>query len=357
MSSKPILSIVCQFPGQGSQEVGMLKAPIEQYGESSCRDRVQALNQLVPQLPLWSLMTQGPISDLTLTHCAQPAILLTSSLYWGWWNQLALPLMNELLGEWFEINVNAVLGHSLGEYSALCAASAMSWEEAIVLTHQRGLAMQQASPVGEGSMWAILKLPLEVIEQGLAALNRLGHELTIANYNTDQQHVLAGKKSAIAPFQAWVKEHFSGPWRCLELPVSAPFHSPLMTPAKKLLAPTLESTTFHQPLLGYVANVDGQYYPPEQCTVQHLKCKLTDQLAGPVKWYQGLQHLYRQRPFHLLVEMGHGQILTGLAQKILPPSVLKIPLQEWMGTDLTALKTKISGLRERLLAHGNSSSL
>lgn len=217
--------------------------------------------------------------------------------------------------------------------------------------------MQQASPVGEGSMWAVLKLPLDVIEKGLTAIRIIGHELSIANYNTDQQHVLAGKKSAIAPFQAWVKEHFTGPWRCVELPVSAPFHSPLMAPAKKLLAPALASTTFYYPSLGYVANIDGEYYPPEQCTPERLKCKLLEQLAGPVLWYQGLQQLYQQQSFHLLVEMGHGQVLTGLAQKILPSCVAKIPLQEWIGLDFAALKMKIDELRERLLAHGNSSSL
>lgn len=227
------MALAFTFPGQGSQAVGMGKALADSFATArAVFDEVdEALDQNLSQL-----MWDGPIEEITLTENAQPAIMAVS-----------LAAMAALKSE-FDVDVTAakfVAGHSLGEYSALCAAGALSISDAAKLLKLRGQSMQKAVPVGQGAMAALLGAEMDQAEQAITQAATSGI-VTIANDNAPGQIVISGDKSAVDAAIAAIKE--MGVRKAMLLPVSAPFHCPLMQPAADAMAEALKDAQMSNPL-------------------------------------------------------------------------------------------------------------
>jgi [acyl-carrier-protein] S-malonyltransferase len=240
---------------------------------------------------------EGPEDELKLTANQQPAILTVSYAIYQ--------CIREELPE-----VAFFAGHSLGEYTALVAAGAMELGEAVEVVNQRGRLMQEAVPVGAGAMAAVLKLDAAKIEEINAAVaQETGADLVIANYNSPEQVVVSGSANAVA--MALPRYTEAGARRVVELPVSAPFHSPLMVSAADGLKPRLEACKFRAPLAPVVANLTVQPYP--QDTAEHARL-LHAQIFNPVRWTETQQYFAAQEVTHLL-EIGPGKVLRMLAAK------------------------------------------
>ncbi len=273
------------FPGQGSQYVGMGRELYEKY-----RARVEPFYQRARDalgFDLQELSFFGPEESLRLTEFAQPAILLDSVIKY------------ELLGQ----KPDYAVGHSLGEYAALVCAGALSLEDGLRLVHLRGKFMQEAVPVGQGGMIAIVKLDygrvLEICEQ-------TGAE--IANYNAPEQIVISGRREALTRARE-LAEAMGG--RGIELAVSAPFHSSLMKPAEERLKPELERMKFSTPSFPVVSTVSGK---PET-DPEVIKDLLTRQITAQVRWVDYLLHL-KALGVRRFVEVGPGDVLTRLNKRI-----------------------------------------
>ena len=254
------------FPGQGSQAVGMGKALAE--ASPTARAVFQEVDEALGQ-HLFRLMTDGPESELTLTENAQPAIMA---------NAIAtLRVMEIEGGVRLSEKCDFVAGHSLGEYTALCAAGALPLSVTAALLKLRGRAMQAAVPLGVGAMAALLGADIEKAES-LAADAAQGETCTVANDNDPSQVVISGHKSAIERAIAMTKEH--GIKRGILLPVSAPFHCPLMQPAADDMASALATTTIHAPLVPLFANVTAA--PVSDPAI--ISAQLVEQVTGRVRW-------------------------------------------------------------------------
>ncbi|PHQ70902.1 MAG: [acyl-carrier-protein] S-malonyltransferase [Sneathiella sp.] len=289
------------FPGQGSQVVGMGKELSECF--SVARDVFEEVNDSLGQ-NLSRLMFEGPIEELTLTENAQPALMAVS---------LAVMRVFEKDGG-MELPKAAkfVAGHSLGEYSALTAAGALTISEAAKLLKARGLAMQQAVPVGVGAMAALLGLDIGPVEEVVAEAEKAsidGGICVAANDNADGQVVLSGHKAAVEAAIEIAKE--KGAKRAMLLPVSAPFHCPLMQPAADAMAEKLGSVTIAPPRVPLVANITAsQVSDPD--TIRQL---LVDQVTGRVRWRESVLYMGEQGVTDL-VELGVGKVLTGMVRRI-----------------------------------------
>lgn len=252
------------------------------------------------------LMFEGPESDLTLTENAQPALMAVS---------LAVTRVIERDGgtPLFELG-DFVAGHSLGEYSALAAAGSLELGDAARLLRQRGQAMQKAVPVGAGAMAAILGLDLESVrdvaqEASQAGEIQAGEICVAANDNAPGQVVISGDKAAVERAVALSAER--GGKRSVMLPVSAPFHCPLMAPAADVMAEALAAVTLAPPQVPLIANVTARpLQDPE--TLRRL---LVEQVTGLVRWRESVEFM-RDESVELLVECGAGKVLTGLARRI-----------------------------------------
>ena len=254
------------FPGQGSQAVGMGKALAE--ASPTARAVFQEVDEALGQ-HLFRLMTDGPESELTLTENAQPAIMA---------NAIATLRVIEVEGGVrLSEKCDFVAGHSLGEYTALCAAGALPLSVTAALLKLRGRAMQAAVPLGVGAMAALLGADIEKAES-LAADAAQGETCTVANDNDPSQVVISGHKSAIERAIAMTKEH--GIKRGILLPVSAPFHCPLMQPAADDMASALATTTIHAPLVPLFANVTAA--PVSDPAI--ISAQLVEQVTGRVRW-------------------------------------------------------------------------
>jgi [acyl-carrier-protein] S-malonyltransferase len=250
--------------------------------------------------PLSRLMFEGPETDLTLTQNAQPALMAVS---------VATARTLEAEGGFALADICAfVAGHSLGEYSALAAAGAIGLADAARLLRRRGLAMQQAVPVGEGAMAALLGLDLDAA-QAVAAAAADGMVCDTANDNAPGQVVLSGAREAVARAIAIAPDH--GARRCIELPVSAPFHCALMAPAADVMAEALADIEMRPPAVPLVANVTAQaVVEPDE-----IRRLLVAQVTGMVRWRECVLHM-RDNGVESLVELGVGKVLTGLAKRI-----------------------------------------
>ncbi len=205
----------------------------------------------------------------------------------------------------------AVAGHSLGEYSALVAAGSLELEDALRLVRRRGELMQEAVPVGEGAMAAVLGL--EAAEVEAIAATAAGDEVcTVANYNSPVQTVLAGTKPAIERAIALAEER--GARRAIPLPVSAPFHSPLMAPARQGMTPLLEETEIATPRLPVITNVDAV----EAASGAAVRDALVRQIDRPVRWVESVRRLVDGYGVERFVEVGPGSVLCGLIRRIAP---------------------------------------
>ncbi|ATG35850.1 malonyl CoA-acyl carrier protein transacylase FabD [Phaeobacter piscinae] len=289
------MTIAFVFPGQGAQTIGMGKALAEAYpAAKAVFDEVDAaLGEALSQL-IW----EGDIETLTLTQNAQPALMATS-----------LAAMRALEAEGVSIDKAAfVAGHSLGEYSALAAAGAISVADTARLLRTRGEAMQSAVPVGEGAMAAILGLDLEAV-RAVAEEAAQGEVCQAANDNDPTQVVVSGAKAAVERAAEIAKE--KGAKRAVMLPVSAPFHCALMQPAADVMAEALADVAIKSPAVPLIANVraDAVSDPDE------IRKLLVEQVTGSVRWRESVQTMAAKGVTEFW-EIGAGKALSGMIRKI-----------------------------------------
>ena len=280
------------FPGQGAQFVGMGKDLYENNAEA--REMFEKANEILG-FRITDLMFEGTPDDLKQTKVTQPAVFLHSVI------------LAKTMGE--EFAPDMVAGHSLGEFSALVAAGAMSFEDGLKLVSQRAQAMQKACEVAPSTMAAIIGLPDEKIEEICAEINKEGSVVVPANYNNPGQLVISGNVEAVQAACEKLKE--AGAKRALVLPVGGAFHSPLMQPAKDELQAAIEATEFSTPMCPVYQNVDAKAHT---CPSE-IKANLIAQLTAPVKWSYEVQNMIAAGATEF-VECGPGKALQGMISKI-----------------------------------------
>ncbi|MEZ5654376.1 MAG: ACP S-malonyltransferase [Sphingobium sp.] len=286
------------FPGQGSQSVGMGKALAE--ASPAAKELFQEVDEALSQ-HLFRIMCDGPESDLTLTENAQPAIMA---------NAIAtLRVLEKEVGLRLADKGDFVAGHSLGEYTAICAAEAFDVQTAARLLKLRGQAMQAAVPVGEGAMAALLGADIEKA-QALADAASEGEVCTVANDNDPSQVVISGHAGAVERAVALVKEY--GIKRGVLLPVSAPFHCPLMQPAADAMEEALAKASINAPLLPVYANVlAAPIAAPDD-----IRARLVEQVTGRVRWRESVAAMWEAGVTDF-VELG-GKVLGPMVKRIAP---------------------------------------
>jgi len=286
------------FPGQGSQAVGMGKALAE--ASSTAREVFEEVDHALEQ-NLFELMCNGPLNELTLTENAQPAIMA---------NAIAtLRVMEKDGGKSLGDLCSYVAGHSLGEYTALCAAGALNLTTTAELLKLRGLSMQKAVPVGEGGMAALLGADIKKAS-ALANASTQGEICTVANDNDPTQVVISGHMGAIERAIAAAKEH--GIKRGILLPVSAPFHCSLMAPAAEAMEEALAEASILPPVVPVFANVTAA----PVSDVDEIRELLVQQVTGTVRWRESVGNM-AEAGVEQFVEFG-GKVLTGMVGRITP---------------------------------------
>lgn len=287
------------FPGQGSQAVGMGKELADAYPEArAVFDEVDAaLGQ-----KLSTIMFEGPDETLRLTENAQPALMAVS---------MAVIRVLEAKGVSVAANAAYVAGHSLGEYSALCAAGVFSIADTAKLLKIRGQAMQQAVPVGQGAMAAILGLDLDTVLKAASEAAQ-GEICGVANDNAPGQVVISGNVDAVNRAIELLKA--AGAKRALPLPVSAPFHCALMRPAADAMESALAAVAMNAPSVPVIVNVTAR---PTQ-DVDAIRKHLVEQVTGMVRWTESVSWAAGEGGVTELYELGTGKVLTGLAKRIAP---------------------------------------
>jgi [acyl-carrier-protein] S-malonyltransferase len=283
------------FPGQGSQKVGMGRAWADAAEEA--RRTFEEADEVLG-FPLSRLCWEGPEEELGLTTNTQPALLATS-----------IAIYRSLASHGLQVEPVAMAGHSLGEYSALVAAGALDFADALRLVRKRGQLMQEAVPVGVGAMAAFIGLDDAAVAQ-LAADVAEGEVCAVANYNSPGQTVIAGHKGAVDRAVALAKER--GARKATLLAVSAPFHSPLMRPAREGMIPALAAVAFHDPRVPVVANVDAA----PVATGDAARDALARQIDGPVRWVESVKWMADELGVQAFLEVGSGNVLTGLNRRI-----------------------------------------
>lgn len=284
--------IVCMFPGQGSQVVGMGKDLYDQH------DEVKQLYKLANESldkDITDIMFNGPAEILTETENAQPALLLSS-----------IAAYSLLAKE--NIQPIATIGHSLGEYSALVAAQSLSIEEALPLVATRGRLMEQAFPKGKGTMAAVLGLDEEAIQKELDKVDEK-EVVDIANLNCPGQIVISGSRAGVDQAEILLKE--AGARRVLPLNVSGPFHSRLMQPANDEFQVSLNQVNVRNAEVPVYANVSAEAVTDKN----EIKQLLIKQLYSPVRFEQSIRNLLKEN-VDAFVEVGTGKVLSGLVRKI-----------------------------------------
>ncbi len=275
------------FPGQGAQYCGMGKELYEQNAEAKAM--FEKANEILG-FRITDIMFEGSAEDLKQTKVTQPAVFLHSVV------------LAKVLG----VEPAAVAGHSLGEFSALVVAGALSFEEGLVLVAKRAKAMQMACELEQGTMAAVLALPDNTIEEVCEGVEGV---VVAANYNCPGQLVISGAVDAVN--EACVKLKEAGARRALVLPVGGAFHSPLMEPARKELAEAIGAAQFNEPICPIYQNVDARpHTSPEE-----IKQNLIAQLTAPVRWTQIVENMSADG-FASYVELGPGAVLQGLIRKI-----------------------------------------
>ncbi len=287
------------FPGQGSQAVGMVTALAAE--SQAARDVLQEVDNTL-DFSLSRLMAEGPAEELQLTHNAQPA-LFASSL-------ATLRAVQDATGVPATSLCDFVAGHSLGEYSALCAAGTFEVAQTAALLRLRGQAMQKAVPVGEGAMAALIGADLELAE-GITAQAAAHGLVEVANDNAAGQIVISGETKAVEAAMLIAKDR--GLRRVVSLPVSAPFHCAMMAPAADEMARALGDALLRDAAVPVICNVSAQ---PEQ-RASRLRENLVTQVTGRVRWRETMDCLAAEGVTRF-IELGTGRVLAGLAKRAVP---------------------------------------
>ena len=286
------MKLAMVFPGQGSQSVGMLKAYAGLPGvEETVAEARAALGD-----DFIRILDEGPADRLTLTVNTQPAMVTAGCAAYRAWLAAGGP------------KPDFVAGHSLGEYTALVAAEALSFADCLPLVRFRAQSMQEAVPEGQGAMAAILMLEDEAVR---AACAQAGGAVQAVNFNAPGQVVIAGEKAAVERAMEICKE--KGAKRAMLLPVSAPFHSTLMRPAAEKLKGYLPKVKFSAPKISVVNNVDVAI----ETDPARIQDALVRQAASPVRWVETIRRMVDSGVTHI-VECGPGKVLAGMTKRIAP---------------------------------------
>lgn len=289
------MKIAFLFPGQGSQTVGMGMQIKERFAEAA--EIFQQADEIL-QAPLSRIIFEGPQAELTMTTNAQPALLTTS--------YAILTVMKK-----FNITPDYVAGHSLGEYSALVAANALSFKDAVYTVRKRGQFMEEAVPNGEGAMAAILGMDPVALQAVTEEVTKEGHAVQVANMNSRQQIVISGTKLGVEIACKKAKEN--GAKRAIPLRVSGPFHSSLMKPAAEKFRTVLDTIELQDANIPVIANVTGDIITDSK----DIREKLIEQLYSPVQWYPTIERMV-ELGVDTFVEIGPGKVLAGLMKSIAP---------------------------------------
>lgn len=285
------MSVALVFPGQGSQSVGMMAA----YGDHPViRDTFAEASAALGE-DLWQMVVEGPAERLALTVNTQPLMLTAGVAVYRAWLAAGAPAPS------------VVAGHSLGEYSALVAAGALSFADAVPLVRFRAQAMQEAVPAGEGAMAALLGLEPAVVD-AVCAEAAQGQVVSAANLNAPGQIVIAGATAAVERAVALAKER--GAKRAVPLPVSAPFHCALMRPAAERLAERLQSVKISEPTIAVVNNVDVAV----ETDPERIRDALIRQAYSPVRWIETIETIAARGVSHIF-ECGPGKVLAGMSKR------------------------------------------
>jgi [acyl-carrier-protein] S-malonyltransferase len=286
------MKLAMVFPGQGSQSVGMLRG----YAGLPEIDAVTAEARAVLGADFIRLLDEGPAEQLNLTVNTQPAMVTAGYAAYRAWRALGGP------------QPEVVAGHSLGEYTALVAAGALTFKDCLPLVRFRAQSMQEAVPEGKGAMAAILSLDDDKVREACA---EAGGEVQAVNFNAPGQVVIAGEKDAVA--RAIEQCKAKGAKRAMPLPVSAPFHSTLMRPAGEKLKGYLDKVAFAAPAISLINNVDVA----AAAEPAGIKDALVRQAASPVRWVETIRRMRDMGVTHV-IECGPGKVLSGLTKRIFP---------------------------------------
>ena len=303
------------FPGQGSQEVGMGRDFHDRFPKA--RDLFARADEILG-FSISKTCFEGPEETLRLTQNTQPALLVVSTIAFT------------LLG----LDPAIACGHSLGEYSALVAAGALSFEDAVSLVHKRGRYMQEAVAVGVGAMAAVLGAGSEQVEKGLASVK--SGTVSVANWNSPEQVVIAGHKEAVEEALRAI-----APPRSVMLPVSAPFHTTLMKTAEERLSADLDRVEFRDLRFPVITNVDARKIR----TGEEARDALKRQVSRPVLWSRAMEMLLLEG-VRTVVELGPGKVLSGLIRRISrgwpqPVSILNVENGETLEKTRSGLSTTV----------------
>ena len=292
-----MLKFAFVFPGQGSQVVGMGKDLIKNYKEADKLFKEANLALKDEEVDLKKLCLKGPEEELNKTINAQPAMLTISIILY------------KLLQK-HNINPDIVAGHSLGEYSALVAALSIEFKEAVRLVRKRGQYMQNATPLGTGSMAAIISLQQDKIDEFIKKFSKFG-TIEVANYNSPYQIVVSGKSEVINKLLILGKEEEE--INIVPLKVSAPFHSTMMKKAQENLARYIEKINIQDSQIPVICNVTADYVK----TKKEIKDALIEQVTHPIKWADIIKRMNLEG-INYFIEVGPGNVLKKLIKQILP---------------------------------------
>jgi [acyl-carrier-protein] S-malonyltransferase len=301
---------IAMFPGQGSQYVGMAKILLDEFPYTN---EIFEEAADFSKAPIRKLCLEGPDDQLKLTANTQPCIVATSVATWR-------VMTNE---KGFTADVFA--GHSLGEYSALVAAGRLKFSQAISLVRARGQAMQKAVPEGAGAMTAVLSMDASRLEDFCTKASKPGQSVEVVNYNSPAQLVVAGASEAVKRLEEALTAEAV---KFVSLPVSAPFHSSMMKPAREEMTPMLRQTDFVNNGTRIIPNFTAE------STDQYGADFLIQQIDSPVKWCQTIEKV-QFSGINQYVEVGPGKVLWGLARRILPKGEFKLShtdnVKDWLG--------------------------